>query len=360
MDGIRILRVWSYIAPNAGVFPRFANFLSYMASAVGWTLTRERPDVIVATTPQFFCGWAGVIVGRLRGIPTVLDVRDIWPESIERVGAMRQGIVIRLLERLERAMYRGADEVVTVTQGCLDHIRAVLPMGRHVSLITNGVDPAYFSPLNVPGDFKQRWARPDQVVCSYVGTIGLGYDFELLLDAAEILRSQKRGDLVFWMVGDGSRRVSWESAVQKRGLESHIRFLGRQDREATRAVIASSDCLVIPYKDDDFFNGKLPFKMFEFMAMGKPTILAGRGEAADVIHQACAGKVIEPGNPDALLAAVDELSRQPDDTLQPHPARNYALEHFDVNRLAEKYLELLKRVVLHRQEVRKGRASVRF
>jgi colanic acid biosynthesis glycosyl transferase WcaI len=122
VEGVRVVRVWTYLAPNAGTVRRILNYLSYMASAVLASLRLPRPDVVIATSPQFFCGWAGVLVARMKRRPLVLEIRDIWPESIRAVGAIRRRPLLRLLEKLERRMYLAADHVVTVGQGYRERI----------------------------------------------------------------------------------------------------------------------------------------------------------------------------------------------------------------------------------------------
>src|SRR5262249_29996595 len=117
VDGVPTLRVWTYLAPNQGTTRRILNYLSYMVSASIAGLLVRRPDVVVATSPQFFCGWAGVLVSWLRGVPLILEVRDIWPESIVTVGAMRNARLVRALEWLEKRMYAAAAHIVTVGEG---------------------------------------------------------------------------------------------------------------------------------------------------------------------------------------------------------------------------------------------------
>ena len=117
IDGIDIVRVWSYIAANKGKVRRILNYISYMFSAVFFSLFQKKPDVVIATSPQFFCGWAGVVISRLRRVPLILEIRDIWPDSIVAVGAMRQKFLLRILEWLEVKMYAAAQEIVTVGEG---------------------------------------------------------------------------------------------------------------------------------------------------------------------------------------------------------------------------------------------------
>ena len=166
VDGIEVVRVWTWLAPNAGMLRRILNYVSYMIMAVLAVLFRRRPDVIVATSPQFFCGWAGVIVSWLKWKPLVLEIRDIWPESITAVGAMRRGLVIRLLEVLERWMYRSATHIVTVGTGYRDKILEKVDIAQRISVIPNGVDLEVFKPLPPSSDFREKWQLGDRLVCS--------------------------------------------------------------------------------------------------------------------------------------------------------------------------------------------------
>ena len=117
VEGIGVIRVWTYIAANKGTTRRIMNYVSYMLSAVFFALFLKRPSVVIATSPQFFCGWAGVIVSRLRRVPFILEIRDIWPESIVAVGAFRSKRLLRILEWLELKMYAAAHHIITVGKG---------------------------------------------------------------------------------------------------------------------------------------------------------------------------------------------------------------------------------------------------
>ncbi|MCH7686403.1 MAG: glycosyltransferase family 4 protein [Planctomycetes bacterium] len=135
VDGVRVVRVWTYVAKNSGTFRRIANYLSYMFSAILACWRLPRPDVVIATSPQFFCGWAGVLVSKLKRIPFVLEIRDIWPESIEAVGAMKNRRLIRFLEFLERRMYKAADSIVAVGKGYRDNILQKVDVENQISVI---------------------------------------------------------------------------------------------------------------------------------------------------------------------------------------------------------------------------------
>jgi len=345
MDGIHVVRVWTYVAPNAGFAKRIANYLSYMLTAVLAGLFVKRPHVVVATSPQFFCGWAGVLLTKLRRLPFVLEIRDIWPESIAAVGAMKKGWLTRLLEFLERTMYRSADRIVAVGEGYRDNILSKVKVGERITVITNGVDLEKFQPAQPDGRFRQQWKLDAKFVCSYIGTIGMAHGLEVVLDAAEILRRAGRDDVAFCLVGDGAERARLQAAAAARGLSELVVFTGRQPRGEVPSILASSDACLIHLRGSELFETVIPSKIFETMAMQRPILMGVRGPARDIVLAAKAGIAIEPDSAPSLVQALTRLAddRGLAQDLGRH-ARDYVAEHFDRDRLAIEYLRLLHEV----------------
>ncbi len=347
VDGVRVVRVWTYVAPNSGTARRIANYVSYMLSAIWTCLWLPRPDVVIATSPQFFCGWAGVWASRLKRCPFVLEIRDIWPESIQAVGAMQGGPIVRLLEWLERRMYLAADHIVAVGAGYKDRIIEKVSVSNRVSVIMNGVDLQKFSPDSVEGvdEFRRHWKLEDRFVCSYIGTIGMAHGLDVVLEAAEQLRADGRRDVAFLLVGDGARRAELESAAEERGLTDWVIFTGRQPREMMPTVLAASDACLIHLKATELFGSVIPSKIFETMAMARPIIMGVRGEALDIVMDAGAGVEMQPESAESLLACIDHLMGD-DQAVQvmKGAARQHAVDHFSRDKMAQTYLELLHSV----------------
>ncbi|HPU08071.1 MAG TPA: glycosyltransferase family 4 protein, partial [Thermogutta sp.] len=294
MDGMEVVRVWTYLAPNAGTVRRIVNYLSFMVSAVLVGLWLEKPDVIVATSPQFFCGWAGVLLSRLKRLPFVLEIRDIWPESIETVGAIRFRPVLRFLQFLERVMYRSADHIVAVGEGYRQKILEKVNIPQRISVITNGVDLERFRPQPLDKELRRKWNGEGKFVCAYVGTIGMAHGLEIVLDAAERLRDQGRNDIVFWLVGEGARKAYLENEARQRGLKDRVIFTGRLPKEEMPRVLASADACLVHLRKTELFETVIPSKIFEMMAMGKPIIMGVRGEALRIVEESGAGVAMEP------------------------------------------------------------------
>ena len=350
VDGIDVLRLWTYVAANNGSRRRILNYASYLFSAVlGFLLFCRRPDVIVATSPQFFCGWAGVISSYLTWCPNIVEVRDIWPESIVTVDAMKKGLFFRLLESMEKWMYRGASHIVTVGEGYKENILSKLPdygeepQRAKVSVITNGVDTDLFTPRASSPEFLNEHNVADHFVCSYVGTVGMAHRLEVTIRAALKLKEQGRQDILFLIVGDGACRKDLEKQVQDAGVTDLVRFTGRIPRDRIPTVLASSDCLLVHLRKSLLFETVIPSKMFEAMAMERPVVMGVRGEAAEIVRRSHSGIDMEPENADDLVEAVTRLA---DDRELCRSLCNssYVANHYSRDRLALDYLEIIKAV----------------
>ncbi|MEO2020027.1 MAG: glycosyltransferase family 4 protein [Fuerstiella sp.] len=346
VDGINVIRVWTLLAPNSGFARRILNYLSYMVTAVIAGLFVKRPDIVIATSPQFFCGWAGVIVQFLRRLPFVLEIRDIWPESVTAVGAIKVGFVIRLFEWLEKKMYRSADQIVTVGKGYRDNVASKVDVGDRISVIYNGVDGDQFAPQPADAEFRRRYGMQDRFLCSYVGTIGMAHGLETVLNAAEILKEAGRDDIGFLLVGDGARREWLEQDAADRGLSDLVKFTGRLDKSEMPGVISSSDTLLVHLRQCDLFTTVIPSKIFETMAMQRPIIMGVRGESAEIVERAVAGIQMEPGNVDSLLNCLDRLSsdRELYESLTSN-GRRFVLEEFSRDAFAADYLKVFATLV---------------
>jgi glycosyltransferase involved in cell wall biosynthesis len=349
IDGIDVIRVWTYVAANTGGGKRIVNYVSYMVSAVfTFLFFCRRPNLVIATSPQFFCGWAGTISSILKWCPFVLEIRDIWPESIVAVGALKKGFLIRCLEVLEKWMYQSATHIVTVGKGYQQQILKRAPGLENISVITNGVDLNSFLPRPPDETFIQQWGLADSFVCSYVGTIGLAHGLEIVVEAADILKQQGRDDIKFCLVGDGANRSSLEAITAERDLQSHIVFTGRLPKEQMAAVLASSNVVLIHLKKCDLFTTVIPSKIFEAMAMGRPLIMGVDGEAREIVQASGSGLDLSPGDAVGLAQIVCRLADEPELLAELGQAgRKFVAANYTREELALRYLKMLTAVANH-------------
>lgn len=345
IDGIDVIRVWTWLAPNAGTARRILNFVSYMVTATIRSLFLPRPDVVIATSPQFFCGWAGVFVSWLRWAPFVLEIRDIWPESILAVGAMRKGRLVRLIEWLELRMYASANRIVTVGEGYRRQLVAKGVPEERISIVTNGIDGERFQPQAPDAALAARFNPDGRFVCSYIGTVGMAAGLEVVVRAAERLRRAGRRDVRFLVVGDGATREALAAEVAVAGLDDLVTVTGRQPKEAMIGFLSISDCCLVHLRKTDLFETVLPSKIFEAAALERPIILGVGGFAADLIREADCGLCIEPENDAELLEAIDTLRADPRLRAEMGArGRGSLSSRYDIDRLAEEYAALVTRV----------------
>jgi glycosyltransferase involved in cell wall biosynthesis len=335
IDGIRVVRLWTYIAANEGFLPRIGNYLTYLLSVVFWMWRLPRADVVMSTSPQFFCGLAGWLLKRRRR-PWVLEIRDLWPESIVTVGAMKRGAAIRTIEKVEAFAYRKADLVVSVTDGFVPHIRARRSKGP-IAVIKNGVDLSRFvSDPEAADALRAEHGLAGKFVASYVGTHGMAHGLQAVIGAAE--RLHHREDIAFLMVGGGAERETIKTMRDAKGL-TNIVMLDQLPKAAMPAVWGASDAALVLLKRVDTFKTVIPSKMFEAMALGVPMILGVEGEAKALMEQAGGGIAITPED-DAELAAT--ILRLADDRALGRrigaSAQAFVRAQFDREKLAHAYL----------------------
>jgi glycosyltransferase involved in cell wall biosynthesis len=355
IDGVRTVRVWTWLAANRGRVRRGLNYLSYLfAAGAAGPLLRPRADVVIATSPQFFAGWAGWPVARAHGAPFVLEVRDIWPDSIVAVGALPDGRIIQTLGKLERALYDGADHIVAVGDGYrMNMIRKGIGPSK-ISVVTNGVDVDLFEPREPDQELRARLGfSPETFVVTFAGTIGMASDLGVVLDAARRLRAKSRDDIAFLLVGDGAQRAELEERARAEGL-TNVVFTGLVPRADLPAYLASSDACLAHFRKQELFQMILPNKFFEDAAMERPILLGFEGEARAMLEEADCGIAFEPSNDQALAAAAEQLAAaSPEERRRlGENGRRYVLEHFDRRKLAHEYLEVLERV---RSDYKRGR-----
>jgi putative colanic acid biosynthesis glycosyltransferase WcaI len=305
VDGISVIRVKTFIAANRGTLWRTLDFMSFMVSAFVTGLFQKRPDVVMATSPQFFTAVGGWALAAARRLPFVFELGDLWPRSIVAVGAMRQSRVIAALEALELFLYRRARAVVALTDAFKANLvaRGIAP--DKIVVVRNGVDLSRYTPRERDREQPVAVRLEGKFVIGYVGTHGMAHDLGRVLDAAELLRDEQR--IVFLLVGAGAERDALIADAKRRALDN-VLFLSMQPKEAMPSIWSICDVALVHLKDSPAFAEVIPSKIFEAMAMGLPILLvAPAGEASQIIAEDGAGIWCPAGDPAALAAAAIQL-----------------------------------------------------
>jgi glycosyltransferase involved in cell wall biosynthesis len=338
-DGIKILRVKTYLSANSGFLRRILNYISFMISAILQCHRAKKVDVVISTSPQFFCGMAGYFVSRLKWKPWVLEIRDLWPESIIAVGAIKKRWVINLLEKIETFLYLKADHIISLTEAFKRHIIGRDVDSSKITVNTNGADLQHFNPLPGNNHFRSQYKLNGHFVASYIGTHGMAHALETVIFAAEILKD--RMDITFLLVGDGAERERILAEKEKRALENVI-MLPQQEKGKVPEMIAASDVCMVLLRRTPVFKTVIPSKIFEALAMERPIILGVEGESAEIIRQADCGICIEPENAEQLATAVLALYQDVDyRTILGKNGRELIKRQYNRDVLAADYLDLL-------------------
>lgn len=338
-DGIRILRVLTYLGPNKGSVRRILNYVSYLVSATFLAPLAGKADVVVSTSPQFFCGLAGAFVARLKGAPWVLEIRDLWPESIAAVEAISSRTIIGTLEKIERWMYLKADRLVSVTDSFVRHFVAKGVSPQRIDVIKNGVDLETFVPAGKDNDFRREQGLSGKFIVSFVGTHGMAHGLETVLQAADLLRDNQ--DIIFLLVGDGAERERLLRQKEVMGLTNLV-MLPQLPKERMPEVLAASDACLVHLRKADLFKSVIPSKIFEAMAMERPIIHGVEGESKGIIEEGNCGLFFEPENGGELANIALQLSTdcRLGETLGRN-GRKFVVASFDRDKLAARYLEII-------------------
>ncbi len=306
VSGIKIVRVKTYIAANQGILHRTIDFLSFMVTGFCAALREERPDVIAATSPQFFTAIAGWAASAVRGIPFVFELGDLWPASISAVGAMRKSLALKLIEKLELFLYRRSTQIAALTNSYKVNLSNRGIDKNKISVVVNGVDLSRYKPRACDPDLSQKWGLENKFVVGYIGTHGMAHALSNVLNAAEII--QKNQTICFLLVGAGAERAGLVKEAKKRSLNNVI-FMPRQPKELMPAIWSLCDVALVHLKNSQVFAGVIPSKIFEAEAMGLPILLAApKGEASKIILKDKAGLHIAAEDPTALAESVSQLA----------------------------------------------------
>ena len=339
IDGVEVIRLWTYITANEGFLRRTLDYVSFMVSAILATPFLPRADVVVSTSPQFFTPCAAYIVSRLKRRPWVFELRDLWPDSIVAVGAMKETALIRALRKLEYFLYRKATRIVSVTQSFREILsKNGIDPGK-IEVVPNGADLDAYQPGERSESLAEKFGCKGKFVAAYVGTIGLAHGLGTLLDAAEQLR--ERDDIAFVLVGAGAEEKALMAEAGRRGL-INVYFAGSVSKAEVREYWRFCDVALVLLRDSPLFRHVLPSKMFEAMSTARPIILGVKGESEAVLKEANAGIPIPPEDSAALAAAILRLAADREERVAMGKAgREFVTSRFNRDVLANRMLAVL-------------------
>jgi glycosyltransferase involved in cell wall biosynthesis len=338
MDGIRVIRVWSFIAPNAGFFKRTLDFLSFAITSflAGVTL---KSDLIVATSPQFFSAVSGWALSLFKGKRWVMEVRDLWPESIKAVDALKPGVVLTALEKIEMHLYRSASKIIVVTDSFKSSIAGRGIDASKIYVVKNGVDLNAYQPQKKNDILLGELNLKNKFVVGYAGTHGLAHSLDFVVRCIDKLDDKS---VHFIFIGDGAEKTNIVKQAEDLNLKN-ITFLNPVPKSEIAKYLSLMDVALIPLKKSTTFEGVIPSKVFETVAMHIPVLLGVDGETRRIIEYYQAGIFFEPENEIDFLAKLKAIKQKIQDCSSVYREGCQKMAH-DFNRelLAAKMLDVLK------------------
>lgn len=303
MEGIRVIRVWTYIVPNVGFLKRTLDFISFSISSFFAGLF-VKTDIIVATSPQFFTALAGRTLHWWKRKPWVMEVRDLWPESIKTVGAMKNNLFIRYFEWEEMRCYRSAKKIVVVTDSFK---RKLIERGvdeQKIFVVKNGVDKSLFKPMKKDVDIVKQLHLEGKTVVGYIGTHGMAHKLDFILNCANDLKNDK--SLHFILMGGGAEKENLLRMKEELKVDN-VTMLDPVPKLEVHRYISVLDVCLINLKKSPLFTTVIPSKIFENAAMGIPILMGVEGEAQQIIERYHAGLCFEPENEDDFIKKLNFL-----------------------------------------------------
>ncbi len=342
IDGITVHRSRIYVRKSKGIVHRLLNYYSFVWTSF-WTGWRRLPqfDFIMVESPPLFLGKSAWLLSKLKGARLVFNVSDLWPESAEKLGLVTNKVFLSMATWLEEFLYRKSALITGQTQGIVHNISSRFPQ-KLVHWLPNGVEPAFFNTEGLDRSWRQRMGYADgDLLLLYAGIIGHAQGLEVILKAGK--RLQHRPNVRFILLGDGPLKPELIALKDKMAL-SNVDFLAPVGKAEIPAIVQAIDMAVVPLKKLPLFEGAIPSKIFENLALQKPLLLGVDGEAKVLfIDEARAGLYFEPEN-DAELAAQIERVLQGDVSLEEMGSRGRAFvkEKFNRNNIADEFLKVLE------------------
>lgn len=349
INGVEVLRVWSYFSPRKGKLNKALFHFSFMFSAIILPFfLLKNVDIVIGTSPWPSNAYIAKTLAAWKRVPFVFEVRDLWPEVIAVVGALKENsLPMRLMRKMIGSWYKKAALIVTVTDGFVDEIAKTYGISKNkLAVVKNGADVQSIKPLACDvATLKEKYHIPvDCFIISYLGTMGRAQGLQVVPQVAAELKDRK---IHFLLIGHGTEHALLEQ--QSQALELHnVSFIAPVPRAQALELLMLSDASLVHLMPSPFFDTTIPSKLFEAMAMEKPVLLGVRGEAAKVVDEANCGISFAPGCVEDLKNAILKLMAYSDPELQAIGQNGRVSIEKTYNRadLAHRYAEYLQKALL--------------
>lgn len=341
IDGIKVIRVWSYITANEGFLKRVLDYTSYAFMAF-WVGLFIKTDLIIATSPQFFTAVSGSVLAFFKRKKWVMEVRDLWPESIVAVGAMRKNSFITFFEWLEKRLYLSANHIIVVTDTFKNKISSRGISKEKISVFKNGANLEFFQAGEKPLDLIEKHGFEGKFIIAYIGTHGMAHGLDFILDnIGELCDSNP--EILFLFLGDGAEKKNLLSKANELGLKN-VLFLDSVPKHEVVDYLKVMDVALVNLKKSETFLTVIPSKIFEAAAMKKPILLGLEGETKEIIETYQAGLCFVPEDKISFIEKVKKISLNSQEYQRFQKGCKRLALDFDRKKIAKGMLEILVRI----------------
>lgn len=341
MDGIKVIHVWTYITANKGFVKRTLDYCSFSITSflVGIFV---KTDIIIATSPQFFTALAGRTLSFCKHRPWIMEVRDLWPESIVTVGALKNNIILRYFEKEEKWSYRSAKKIIVVTNSFKEKIILKGIPEEKIEVILNGANSDLYKPKEKNNSLISELGLEGKFILGYVGTHGMAHKLDFVLDCAKKLRNTKP-NYHFLFIGNGAEKDALLEKVYSENL-TNVTMMDSVTKDEVPGYLSILDASIINLRKCELFKTVIPSKIFESAAMQIPILIGVDGEARGIVEEFNAGLFYEPENMTSFLSQLDQITKKENIENLKKGCKKLA-EAFDRKKLAGEMFDLISRII---------------
>ncbi|MEK4621799.1 MULTISPECIES: glycosyltransferase family 4 protein [Priestia] len=303
IDGIKVFRYYVYVTNKKSTLNRLLNYFSLVVSSLFFLFKKKKVDVVITSSPPLFLGISGVIMSKLKKVPHVFDVRDIWPNVAVEIGEItKHSKTYKLMSLVEKFIYKNSSMLTVVTKGKKETLIRNGVEKKKITLISNGFDEEFLT-FPIDQHIAEKYELSNKFNLLYAGIIGIAQGIDLIIEAAESLKSYSH--IQFVLVGTGVELEKIKKLVKEKGL-SNVVFAGEQPHINIRSFLHYSHISLVPLKSNAL-KDSVPTKLYEALGVGKPVILSASGDSEEVVKEAQGGLVVKPGDVNELVKAIKKL-----------------------------------------------------
>jgi len=344
LDGVRVVRTWSYISPHKTFWRRALHYTTYSATAFYGGLFAGRPQVLVSFSPPLTLGISAWLLSRLWRVPWILQLEDLYPEAAIAAGVLKSRTAIAFFSAMARFLYGRASHISVIAETFRQHLLQIGVHPKRITVIPVWADPDIVRPMPKENGFREHYGLKGRFVVLYSGNIGLTSCLEDVLDVAVLL--QNNPSVCFVIVGEGVRKPALEQRAQAEQLKN-VLFLPFQPRERFPEMMAAADLSVVTLSPSSS-RSSLPSKTFNIMASARPilAITPSNSEVAQLVQRARCGVNVPPAHSRLLAETIISLQAQPEQlTEMGNNGRTELLASFSRARCIDMYGRMLLAVL---------------